>query len=85
MKKERSTATLLLYCFPKPHHRHQPSVPPRALRPRRRANRAFLSSSASPVSSCLRLPPLSIRLPPLSSSSILFPPLPSSSLLYNKE
>ena len=84
MKKERSTATLLLYCFPNPitaiNHLFRQMLSAQGAEPTALSYLPLppLFPPASPVSSCLLLPPLFIRLPPLSSSSILFHPLPSS-------
>ncbi|MDY2705128.1 MAG: hypothetical protein SOV69_04420 [Alloprevotella sp.] len=75
MKKERSTATLLLHSFPNPitaiSHLFRQVLCAQGAEP---TALSYLPLPP-PVSSCLRLPPLSIRLPPLSSSSILSPPL----------
>ena len=81
MKKERSTATLLLHCSLNPitaiNHLFRHVLCAQGAEPTALSYLPLppLFPPASPVSSCLLLPPLFIRLPPLSSSSILFPPL----------
>ena len=78
MKKERSTATLLLHYIPNPitaiSHLFRQVLSAQGAEP----TALSYFSQPPPVSSFL----LSHPLP---SSSILFHPLPSSPLLYNKE
>ena len=77
MKKERSTATLLLHYIPNPitaiSHLFRQVLSAQGAEP---TALSYLPQPP-PVSSCLLL---SL---PLSSSSILFHPLPSSSILFS--
>ena len=81
MKKERSTATLLLHCSLNPitaiNHLFRQMLSAQGAEPTALSYLPLppLFPPASPVSSCLLF----------SSASLLFLPLPSSSILYNKE